>query len=374
MILIHIYLNTLNVKPELKNKYSRWAERDFKPSLQSLKHEVRQFNWHTPSPHDTPRWLKKYKNMKNKELLADIKKTQEHTKIDLYLGTLDERFIYPETVEKINKLGITTINYQCDDDTAFYLNEELAPLYDYNWTTQPGSFNNYKKIGARYIYTSFGANPDIYKPYPVKSVYDATFVGRNMGYRDEFIQYISLKKEYETKIWGAGWPRSLKDISRIFSKRFVLHPGSMLKHIEVMNWYLMNYSKLSSVFQGRLSYEELIKMYSKSKISLNFSGGVGKNMYDHKNAMKSNKLRDIEATMSGAFYLTECTDKIKKVFKIGKEIECFKDKKDLDSKIKYYIDNPDEAEEIRKRGQKKSLECYTWERIFEKLFNEITLK
>jgi hypothetical protein len=195
-----------------------------------------------------------------------------------------------------------------------------------------------------------------------------------MGYRDEFIQHISLRKEYDTKVWGVGWPHTLKDIGIIFGKRMILSPKYVKKHSEVANWYLKNYKNLPFIFQGMLPYKDLIKMHSMSKISLNFSGGVGKEMYNQKRAFKSNKLRDIEATMSGAFYLTEYTEKIKKVFKIGKEIECFKDKKDLDSKIKYYIEHPDEAESIRKNGMKRSLECYTWEKIFEKLFNEITLK
>ena len=112
-------------------------------------------------------------------------------------------------------------------------------------------------------------------------------------------------------------------------------------------------------------------MYSQSKISLGFSGLTATYINDFDKSPKAVKGRDFEAPMSGAFYLTDHSDEIAQLYDIGKEIETFKNISDLVDKTKYYLENPVETEAIRKAGRKKALRNYTWEKSFEKIFDEI---
>ena len=116
-------------------------------------------------------------------------------------------------------------------------------------------------------------------------------------------------------------------------------------------------------------------MYSRSKISLNFSEVVvSDEKYDQGAIKRHIRLRDFEAPMSGAFYITGYQDELKEYYEIDKEIVCYDTKGELLEKIRYYLKHPDEAEAIRIAGHKRALKDYTWENRFKELFNKIGLK
>lgn len=73
-------------------------------------------------------------------------------------------------------------------------------------------------------------------------------------------------------------------------------------------------------------------------------------------------MRIFEATGSGAFLLTEYYDNLSEYFEIGKEIEVFRDEKELIEKIRYYLAHPKERQEIAKRGQERCLRDYSMEK------------
>ena len=70
-------------------------------------------------------------------------------------------------------------------------------------------------------------------------------------------------------------------------------------------------------------------------------------------------MRIFEATGCGVFLLTEYFDNLKDYFEIGKEIEVFRDEKELIDKIRYYLDHRQQREEIAKRGQQRCLRDYS---------------
>lgn len=370
---MRVFCSFPTVKVGNDEPFESWIDRDFSDALIDLGHQLVKFPWNLPASKGYENWLEKNKEHKNIELINCVKKNHEKKPIDLYLSCNDNRYIFPKTIEEIKDLGILTVNYNCDDVNAFHLLEDVAPHYDYNWTNQLNAIPKYKNISAAYIYTPFGANPKIYRQYDINRKYDITFVGRNIGYREEFIQHIK-NAGYNIKVWGFGWPRTSKDIVHNFcfiAKRTKLR--NLNKQIKHTFWNINNYHILKELYGSPLSFTNLIKMYSQSKISLNFSGGFDFNMYDFSKANKSMKLRDMEATMSGAFYLTEYSKEISTLFSIGEEIACFNGKDEMLQQIEYYLQNPHELEEIRKAGRNKALKNYTWKNHIEMLFNNIKI-
>ena len=118
---------------------------------------------------------------------------------------------------------------------------------------------------------------------------------------------------------------------------------------------------------GSLSTEEMVRMYSRSKINLGFGGIAGsKDTYCLKG-------RDFEIPMSGGLYLTEYHPELERCYDIGKEIFTYTDFDDLAKKICYLLSNPEKAEKIRKRGARRARKDHTWEIRFEKIFNLINV-
>ena len=70
---------------------------------------------------------------------------------------------------------------------------------------------------------------------------------------------------------------------------------------------------------------------------------------------ESANMRIFEATGTGVFLLTEYFKNLESYFEIGREIETFTGKQELIGKIRYYIQNPEEREEIARRGQQRCL-------------------
>ena len=85
------------------------------------------------------------------------------------------------------------------------------------------------------------------------------------------------------------------------------------------------------------------------------------------------KGRDFEIPMSGGLYLNQDNPELSLVYNVGKEILTYKDEKDCAQKIKWLLENPDEADKIRKAGRERALKGHSWERRFEQIFEIVGL-
>lgn len=122
-----------------------------------------------------------------------------------------------------------------------------------------------------------------------------------------------------------------------------------------------------------LSDDDLVKMYSQSKISLGFSS-VARIAEDPSAQIRQVRLRDFEATMSGAFYLVEQFDELEEFFTPDREIVTFRDHRELVEKAKYYLQHDAEREKIRQAGMTRARAEHTWHERFKMVFREIGLR
>ena len=84
-------------------------------------------------------------------------------------------------------------------------------------------------------------------------------------------------------------------------------------------------------------------MYIRSKISLGFTS-VAEIPTDGSAAIKQVRLRDFEATMSGAFYVVEFVEELIEFFEPDREIVFFHDEAELVDKARYYLAHADERD------------------------------
>jgi spore maturation protein CgeB len=74
------------------------------------------------------------------------------------------------------------------------------------------------------------------------------------------------------------------------------------------------------------------------------------------------KLRDFDAIMSGALYLTHRNPDLCQLFCEGEEIEYYDTPKEALKKIRFYLDHPEDLVKVAKNGQQKSLSRHTWDK------------
>lgn len=277
-------------------------------------------------------WLHKRHGL-DQALLEYVTRLHERQPVDVLISYLSGWHIHPETIKAINHMGIITCAFWWDDRLSFRGSRiggrwtgaaDLAAAYDLNLTNASDSIVKYLVEGGLAIFWPEAANQNHFYPLPLQFKHDVSFIGARYGRRPEFIHYIE-KQGIKVAAYGPGWPN------------------------------------------GTLSPEEMVVIYSSSRINLGFSG-IGYSMKE-----MCLKGRDFEVPMCGALYLTNEQPDLHRVYKVGDEVIVYRDEKDCVSKIRYLLAHPDDCKCIRKAARERCLATHSWEYRFDYLFRLLGL-
>lgn len=330
-----------------------------------------------------PGWTEWDRTRASERLLEVVRVEHERRPLDLFFGYLLNRLVHPEAIREIGALGMTTMNYWCNGAHQFHLIDEISPAFDHCVATERDTLPLYRDIGARPIYLQMAANPEIYRPYDLPREYDVTFVGQRYADRPEYVEYL-LRHGIEVRVWGPGWTSD-----RTYGEKA---PGAgvnrsyMLRHPRAATFKLANHARrrlgglvalppsarrrLAQVAGPSLPYDELVKMYSRSRISLGFST-CGDSRYRDKHKIRQIHLRDFEAPMSGALHFVEYQQELEEFYKPEREIVCYGSREELLEKVRFYLAHPEEADRVRKAGYERAQRDHTWKCRFDQLFQDI---
>jgi len=226
------------------------------------------------------------------------------------------------TFRAIRDLGCIIIAWFWDDHFRF---QDFARFYisslDYSVTCDPDAINKYKKLGARCIYIQGGCAGEYYKKLDIPNKYDVSFVGTNVWDRDVIIKQIRTCG-IAVNTLGQGWN------------------------------------------SGKISFHKMLNIFNSSKINLNLSRVGSQKILQIKS-------RIFEIAMCGGFVMTEYVPGIERFFEFNKEIVCFESVKEAVNKIRYYLENDKEREEIANAGWKRAQRNYNWTKMIPKVFENI---
>ena len=122
----------------------------------------------------------------------------------------------------------------------------------------------------------------------------------------------------------------------------------------------------------RLLQRDLVSMFSQSRLSLGFAT-AGES---HRSAQRLThlRLREFEAPMSGALYLTEQQPELAEYFEPDKEVLTYANQDELLEKARYYLAHQEQAERIRRAAWRRARREHTWQHRFGQLFSQLGLK
>lgn len=295
----------------------------------------------------------------NEELLEAAYKN----KPDLVFFSNGGEEIRKEIIKEITqKSGAITINWIFDDQWKFHsYSKHWAPLYHWGTTTDPLAIKKYHRIGYKNILnTPQGCDHFVYKPFNLPKIYDVTFVGRPHGDRKEVIESI-IKAGIDVKCWGEGWPNehvSFEEMIKIFSQSKI--------NLNLTKSSAVLWKEIASIFLSR-DYNRSIRINNPRHWVDNFKSFLGTFRLQIKG-------RTFEIPGCGGFMLSGWADDLDKYYEIGKEIVCFSSTKDLIKKIKYYLEHEKERENIARAGYERTLRNHTYEKRFNEVFKAIGLR
>lgn len=242
--------------------------------------------------------------------------------IDVLLGQMWAQMLSKEMLAKIQDLGIPVINIAMDDRLPIHWTSRegirlgsigLSPSIDMALTTSLETCLWYCVEGCPALFWPLASDPVIFAPAEgaVRDI-DVLFIGNRYGIRGKIVAYLERNGIVVT-CYGSGWPNGYVDAKQ----------------------------------NGTLS--------KRARIIL----GVG--TVGHCSDVYTLKLRDFDALMTGALYLTHRNPDLCKLFKEGEEIECYDSKNEAVEKIRYYLSHPKEREQIGLLGQQTALNRHTWD-------------
>jgi spore maturation protein CgeB len=255
----------------------------------------------------------------NEEVIRLIRK--ENPKYVIWTSFYDD--VLQSTLDVIRSQGVIVIGWFFDDEWRFNsYSKYWAPHLDYCVTNSYEALPKYQNVGttAINIIPNTGIAIDRFESN-IMEKYDVSFVG-TVKFAD--------RKHY------------LNELGRNNFNLQVFGEGSV----------------------GYVSFEQMLDIFSSSKINLNFSKGA----YYSNMQIKG---RVFQVCMAGGFLLTEYAPGIERYFEIDREIVCFKGEEELLVKVRYYLDHEQERRDIAKAGWERASSEYTSSQIVAKVFKQI---
>jgi spore maturation protein CgeB len=265
----------------------------------------------------------------NVAMLAAFREANAKQPVDAVVGYLSGHNTDPRVLRTMAEEGAAIFNFCWDDTLSFpgklyggrYTSPAaLAAEVDLNLTNVPASIVKYRVHGGLAAFLPEAADPKINKPYDLSFEYDVSFVGARYGWRPRFIQALE-RRGIHIECFGPGWPN------------------------------------------GPLAFDEMVRLYSQSRINLGFSG-IG-----HSKKICCLKGRDFEVPMSGGLYLTQEHPDLHRVYQVGREILTYSSVEDCAQKIRWALAHPGEAQCIRERGRERCLREHTYEACWTRVFH-----
>jgi spore maturation protein CgeB len=303
----------------------------FKRAFETLGHEVVSF------------YYDQY--LDNLSLLQElVVREADQCEPDLVFFCLFRDQFEVDTLERLRSKW-TTMNWFGDDAWRFeHYSTKFAPHFDIVVTTDKYAVPKYKKLGVGKVVLSQWAAVDI----PVEALpdsqqydFDVSFVGGVNPVRKWFVRKL-LKSGFRVECFGNGWRN------------------------------------------GIISIESMAQVFQRSKINLNLSNSrsldlrfLVSNPLNMLHALRDMKITDgikarcFEIGHYGGFQLAEFAVGLEDYFDIGSDLAVYKGLDEAKALIRYYLENDEERETIKKNGIAVSRNNHTYVRRFEDIFQEM---
>lgn len=352
-----------------------WYDNLYRP-LVDLGHEVvdsgydfRPFNFNLdPSVPEQAEFIRTHRPRASEMLLERVRAAHREKPIDLFFSYFYSAHVEPAVIRAIRDMGIVTINWYCNASYQFDLVKEIAPAFDYCLVPEKFRLEDYRRAGANPIYCQEAANPNIYRPYDVPQDVDVSFVGMRYGNRPLYMGTL-YAAGIDARAWGPLWQENAGR-SEALSLRARL---SRVKRRLLGHKVPPLAPPLPASHCGPpLDDIDYIKMYSRSRISLGFTQVAY--TPSGQEPIRQVRLRDFEATMSGAFYMVEAFDELAEFFEPDKEIVFFDSPEECVDKVRFYLRDDAARNRIRAAALKRARAEHTWHHRFQTVFRTIGLR
>ncbi|MBT2562799.1 glycosyltransferase family 1 protein [Pedobacter sp. ISL-68] len=287
--------------------------------------------------------------------------------VDLFLS-----YLYPEQVDssaiaEIQKMGTPCVNFFCDHVRMFKKVPKEFAIFDLNWVPEYKAIKFYRDAQLAYIYLPMPMWVEQkYRTIADEETDQIVFIGSKDIQRHLFFEQLSQQVgTSKIDIYGSGWidetqgtvgpifstMDKLKNQINFLSKHGICSFYHKLKH---KSYHPAISETLSTLLRGKPSFDDYVRITRESAITLGINRYPSFNFPMHQPDTYS-RLRDIEAPMLGACYLTEYTEGLEDLYDLDQEILTYQQIDDFLDKSKMLAQDKQRRTNLRTAGQQKAL-------------------
>jgi len=242
----------------------------------------------------------------------------------------------------------------------------------------------YQQEGLKYVY----APMPVWIPLDQRHSdhpehYGLSFIGSRDIQREVLLAQ-AIQSHIPIEIRGAGWiDNSSKSLININKSRslwqtsinqwnFINSQGipAWLRKIQSKSLPRVNDSIFASYVRQQPSHQEYNAIIQQSAITLGINR-YPSYRYPFTRPNTYSRMRDIEAPMMGACYLTEWTEGLDDLYELGEEIETYRSSEELVEKIQHLISSSALRNSLRLKGQKRALSEHSITKSIDKIWQAI---
>ena len=304
---------------------------------------------------------------------------------DIFLSYLYPGQIDVSAINHIKKMGIPCVNFFCDNVREFKKAPGEFGIFDLNWVPEYNGVELYKKAGFPHINLPMPVWVD-----PVLRIVSAecnrqiTFIGSKDIQRLLFFEE-SLRKNpgLPLALYGAGWDEDaafeLPPAANYTFTKKVQFQYKLLKEkgisayvrkLSQRNIPIVVSEALKARAHGTINFETYNKCIAESMITL----GVNRDpsyLFPIDKPGSYSRLRDIEAPMLGACYLTEYAEGLETMYDFGADIEVYQNVDDFNEKCDRLGGDTRKRKKLRLNGQKRALNDHSIPASLNTLFKKL---
>lgn len=286
--------------------------------------------------------------------------------IDVFLSYLYPKQIDESAIKVIKELGIPCVNFYCDNVRQFRAVPKQFRGFDLIWVPEVEANAMYQKEHIPFINLPMPmwVEPRLRSGITPSNEPKVSFIGSRDILRAHLLGE-AINLGLDISIRGSGWmgEESQTVIPSKSPFKTVINQFTFIHQHGIKGWLLKKSrrNQLSSTFEISPShifpqpgFEDYISLTQNSEITIGVNR-VPTYKLPNSHPLVYSRLRDIEAPMLGACYVTEYCEGLETLYDLGKDILTYKTAAELVEHCNYLLKDPAKSTELRKNGQHKAL-------------------
>lgn len=296
-----------------------------------------------------------------------VRRTRTRQPIDFVLSYLYPQQIDEGAVRELQRIAGPCVNFFCDNVREFHRVPQEYRGFALHWVPEFEALPMYRKAGLPHIHVPMPCwiSPEL-RSVPREETEEPTFIGSADTLRRELIG-LAARAGTGLVVRGEGWTDTTTEASHSTARKPL---GQLLRnqlqHVRahgLIGMYRKLEAKLCSVaisppigasLLPSVSAEEYVRITREAVVTIGINR-VRTARSSNRSPAAYSRLRDIEAPMMGACYLTEWTQGLERLYDLGSEIESYKTAAEMRDKISALRGDPDRRRRLRERAQRRAL-------------------